>query len=142
MVYVPAFMADVSVKLALAAFAATVPEVTVPITVAPLLMVKRTVPVLTVPLLGVTVACSITEVAPYVALAALAVVVVGGVGDTFPTAKSLNAVKPVPVAVMAVDEPLAGADHKPPEYLRTRRAPDVVTVPASRSPAMNVNATL
>jgi hypothetical protein len=141
-VYVPALIAAVNGKVALAAFPVTVPEVMVPIVVEPFLIVKVTVPALTVPLLGVTVADRVTEVAPYVALATLAAVVVVAAA-AFPTAKSLNAVKPLPVAVVAVlIDPPGGGVQALAAYLRTSKAPDVVEVPASRSPATNVRAAL
>ena len=67
-------------------------------------------------------------------------VTVGGVVSRLPTAKSLKALKPVPVAVVAVLVPEAGAVQVDEANLRTTSALAVVTVPASRSPATKVNA--
>jgi hypothetical protein len=75
-VYVPASTPD-SEKLASAVPPETVPDVAVPIVVAPFLTVNVTVPALTAgPLAGVTVELSVTEASPYVAVALEAAVVV------------------------------------------------------------------
>ncbi len=68
---------------------------------------------------------------------------VGAVASMFPIAKSLKAVNPLPVAVVAVlVDPPGGAVQVPPANFLTPSAPAAVLVPASRSPAAKVNAAL
>ena len=63
----------------------------------------------------------------------LTLVIAGAAAFGAPAAKSLNVVKPVPVAVVVVDDELTGPDQEP-LYLRTMR--ELVSGLPTRSPGL------